>query len=207
MPSRVSARAALSALLATGVSAGLALSTLGAVPAAQAAPVPAAPAAPAAADGAAPSSLTVNGIDTPVDVEGAPNFGWHVATAAQTSYQIVVSTSADAAAAGEGDVWDSGKVDSAAQTSVTYAGPDLDPAQRYSWSVRTWDGEGAAGDWAEPASFGTGPGNDWAATPIWADVESDNWTHRRHLRRRRVRVPHRDERGGAVRRRHRHRVG
>ncbi|WP_141015562.1 family 78 glycoside hydrolase catalytic domain [Nocardioides sambongensis] len=174
-------RSTLIAALAGSLGLGLTVGTLGAVTPANAAPVTIAAAPGSAADGdtsapSAPSALTVNGIDGPVDVEGAPSFGWHVGSAAQTAYQVVVATSQSAAGAGDGAVWDSGRVDSDQQTSVAYDGPALDPAQRYYWSVRTWDGADAASDWAPAASFGTGPGNDWDASPIWAEADTDNWT-------------------------------
>ncbi|TYL44894.1 Bacterial alpha-L-rhamnosidase [Nocardioides sp. BGMRC 2183] len=167
-------RSALLAALAASLGLTLTAGTLGPVGPAAAAPgtVTAAPEAPTSAE---PSALTVNGIDAPVDVEGAPHFGWHVGSATQTAYQVVVASSESAAADGDGGVWDSGKVTSDQQTSVAYDGPALDPAQRYYWSVRTWDGTETASAWASAASFGTGPGNDWEASPIWADVDSDNW--------------------------------
>lgn len=64
----------------------------------------------AASDADAPSGLSVNGIAKPVDVEGTPAFGWHDGVARQTAYQIVVASTAARAAAGDGDLWDSGKV-------------------------------------------------------------------------------------------------
>ena len=51
----------------------------------------------------------------------------------------MVATTAARAAAGTGDVWDSGEVSSDRNTAV-YAGPALASRTRYYWSVRSWTG-------------------------------------------------------------------
>ena len=65
------------------------------------------------------------------------------ARSTQASYRVVVATTAAKAAAGQGDVWDSGEVASSAQ-AVDYAGPALASRTRYFWSVRV------ASEWAAP---------------------------------------------------------
>src|SRR5207244_10066227 len=54
--------------------------------------------------------------------------------AAQTAYEIVVSTGED----GSGEVWHSGKVPSARAYDVTYAGRPLRSGTRHFWAVRVW---------------------------------------------------------------------
>ena len=56
---------------------------------------------------------------------------------------------------GRADVWDSGKVDSAAQTDVEYGGPPLQSDATYFWAVRVWTDDGPGG-WSLPARFETG---------------------------------------------------
>lgn len=73
----------------------------------------------------------------------APRFSW-IATspvrgARQTAYQIVVSTDANLLRSGQPNVWDSGKVDSAENVLVPYAGPALLPRTRYFVQVKLWD--------------------------------------------------------------------
>jgi alpha-L-rhamnosidase len=84
---------------------------------------------------------------------------------------VIVASTAANAAAGNGDVWDSGKVDSGQQTGVAYGGEPLAPNHRYHWTVQTWDENGEASALAAPTWFGTSPGGDWTgSTPIWADT-------------------------------------
>jgi alpha-L-rhamnosidase len=77
----------------------------------------------------APAQLTVGDTARPLNVEGAPQFGWMPGSArgddVQSAYEIVVSD-----AAGQ-PVWDSGKVASSDQSYVPYAGPALDNGTSY----------------------------------------------------------------------------
>jgi alpha-L-rhamnosidase len=126
------------------------------------------------ADGT-PSHLTVNGLSGPVDLDVAPRFGWHVQAAEQTAYEVRVASTRAKAEAADGDVWSSGKVASAQQNNVAYAGPPLAPAERYFWTARTWS-RGGASAWAPVAAFGTGPGASWSGSvPIWAVPASQDW--------------------------------
>ncbi|MFW6773941.1 family 78 glycoside hydrolase catalytic domain [Nocardioides sp. CPCC 205120] len=176
-PARSRARGgrALAVALVLGAGSAAALSPL--APGAVAAPgatAPAAAVAPAAST--APTSLSVNGIAAPVDLDTTPTFGWHVTTARQSGYELVVASSAGAAARGEGDVWSSGRVASAEQTGIAYEGPALDPSQRYWWAVRTVDGAGVVSDWSDAGTFGTGPGTAWSASvPVWAPSPVESW--------------------------------
>jgi hypothetical protein len=103
-----------------------------------------------------PTALTVRDQARPLNVEGAPQFGWLPSSSrgddVQTGYQIRVSASGDV-------VWDSGKVSSSEQSYVAYGGPALDPGESYDWTVRTWDAAGNASPWAPPAHFETGLGD------------------------------------------------
>ena len=181
MPPSTRPRARSRSLLARAVSAGLVVGVVAAGAAtttgASGATLVATPETAAIAAeplATAPSSLSVNGLPAPVDLESTPAFGWHVATARQTAYELVVATSAADAAVGEGDVWSSGRVPSAEQTGIAYGGPALAAEQRYFWAVRTVDGAGTASAWSEPAAFGTG--TTWGASvPIWASSPADSW--------------------------------
>ncbi|SDC87603.1 family 78 glycoside hydrolase catalytic domain [Nocardioides lianchengensis] len=157
----------LAASVATSLlTAGLAISA----PAATAAP---AAQAAAAATGAEPRGLRVNGLAEPADLGDLtdPDYSWQVGAGMQSAYRIVVSTSAAKAEADEGDVWDSGQVDSTQQLNVAHGGPDLVAGERYYWKVRTWDGAQAS-PWSDVTSFGTAPGVTWAGSePIWASAQ------------------------------------
>jgi alpha-L-rhamnosidase len=126
---------------------------------------------------AAPNSLSVGGLTSPADVDadGTPLLGWHVGAGQQSAYEIQVA-STPGGLSGTPDVWDSGKVSSAASSNIGYGGPALTAAGDYSWRVRTWDTAGNASAWSATAAFGTGPGTTWpGATPIWARTPP-GWT-------------------------------
>lgn len=84
------------------------------------------------------------GIDTPqprlswilgADKHGARGQG-------QSAYQIVVAGNENELEAGQGDLWDSGKVTSDQSVQVRYAGKPLASEQECFWKVRVWDEQG-----------------------------------------------------------------
>ncbi|MFI7149810.1 family 78 glycoside hydrolase catalytic domain [Nonomuraea sp. NPDC050022] len=83
---------------------------------------------------------------------------------AQTAYQVQAATS-DANLQQGGLIWDSGKVNSAVQTGVRYAGRPLGSRQRVVWRVRVWDADKKPSDWSKPASWEMGllRQSDWGA--------------------------------------------
>jgi alpha-L-rhamnosidase len=89
----------------------------------------------------------------------------------QSAYRIVVAGSAAALAAGGATLWDSGKVASERSVNVAYAGRSLGSGERCLWRVRTWDREGRAGAWSEPAWFEMGllHTGDWQGAWIAAE--------------------------------------
>jgi len=99
---------------------------------------------------------------SPRDVASpAPLLGWRVGSVRQTAYQLRVADEST-------ELWNSGKVTSAASTNVPYGGPPLAPAASYVFSVRTWSGA-AVSAWSPPARFGTAAGPVWGDTkPTWA---------------------------------------
>ncbi|HYG34495.1 MAG TPA: alpha-L-rhamnosidase N-terminal domain-containing protein, partial [Clostridia bacterium] len=73
----------------------------------------------------------------------------------QSAYQILVASSPEGIAAGQGDMWDTGQVRSSQQTGLVYAGKPLANRTKYWWKVRTWDGQGQVGPYSTPATFET----------------------------------------------------
>src|ERR1035438_175012 len=95
----------------------------------------------------APVDLLVNGVANPLGVGGeAIGFSWGLQGsergAAQTAYQILVSSSRELLAADAGDGWDSGKVPSDRSAAVAYQGKALPAGRRCWWKVRFWDEAG-----------------------------------------------------------------
>ncbi|GGO68291.1 family 78 glycoside hydrolase catalytic domain [Nocardioides deserti] len=109
----------------------------------------------------APLALTVDDQTRPLNVEGAPLFGWQPQDRdpgeVQTAYQLRVLDASTGRT-----VWDSGKVASDEQSHVEYSGPALRSGDDYRWTVRTWDVTDRSSGWSAPATFETGIGDgDW----------------------------------------------
>jgi hypothetical protein len=112
----------------------------------------------------------------PLSVDaGKPRLSWKLKSSAkgdrQTAYQLLVASSADKLAADQGDLWDSGKVDSPRTLQIEYAGKALQSTQQAHWKLRVWDRNGKESAWSDRASWSMGllsPG-DWKAKWIAAD--------------------------------------
>ena len=132
--------------------------TLGASPAA------------AAGDPLSATALRTDSLVNPIGLSGDdPGFTWQLRSDAratmQTEYRVIVSSTADAADAGDGDVWDSGWTTSDDSVDVAYAGPDLESASDYHWRVKVRDNHGEESAWSDTASFETGllAASEWGA--------------------------------------------
>lgn len=113
-----------------------------------------------------PVALKVESLTAPLALNTVvPRFSWQfddeTRGARQSAYQIVV-------AGGDASLWDSGRVESDQSVLVPYAGSILKPLMRATWKVRTWDADGKASPWSEPAVFETGllDATDWEASWI-----------------------------------------
>jgi len=148
-------------------------------------------AAAAAISGAAPTVTRLGceqrtnpeGIDTP-----RPRLAWILESDTpgerQIAYRVVAATTAERLARDEGDLWDSGRVESSDSVGVVYAGKPLVTHGACHWKVRVWGRDGAASPWSEPARWSMGllaPG-DWQGRWIGIDqeipqrfVEDTNW--------------------------------
>lgn len=94
------------------------------------------------------------GLDT-----NKPRFSWQITSdkkdVIQTAYEILVASSLDNLKADKGDLWNSGKVTSAEQLWITYAGTPLKSNQRAYWKVRIQTNKGKS-EWSQPQEFGIG---------------------------------------------------
>jgi len=107
--------------------------------------------------------------DNPIGIDAtAPRLCWQLKSDArgqrQTAYRILVASSADLLRGGQGDLWDTGKVDSDQSLHVRYAGKPLVSREECFWQVQIWDKDGVAGQWSPAATWEIGlpAANDWS---------------------------------------------
>ena len=103
-----------------------------------------------------------------------PRLSWTLSSSErnkkQTAYHVLVASSAEMLTQDAGDLWDSGRVDSAQSTQVEYAGSPLESFRHHFWKVRVWDEAGHPGGWSDVAEWGSGIlreedwGGDWMAS-------------------------------------------
>lgn len=74
----------------------------------------------------------------------------------QTAYRILVASSVPLLAKENGDVWDSGWVDSDQTQHILYSGRNLHSDRAYHWKVQVKDEDGKVSAWSEPARWTTG---------------------------------------------------
>lgn len=74
----------------------------------------------------------------------------------QGAYRILVASSRETIAAGNGDLWDSGKVKSNQSVNVVYDGEKLQSGEQCFWKVQVWDKKGKKSAQSEPASWSMG---------------------------------------------------
>jgi alpha-L-rhamnosidase len=123
-----------------------------------------------------PSALTVEYTDAALGIdEPAPRLGWHSPAKRQVAWQVRVATS-KAALVSKQLIWDSGKVASAADSQIPYAGPALAARTRYWWQVRTWDTDGGESGWSMPGWWEMGllKPSDWTAKWIAGPARTDH---------------------------------
>jgi alpha-L-rhamnosidase len=110
-----------------------------------------------------------------------PRFSWEMQDerrgARQTAYEVQVSTSTELLALGKPNVWDSGKTAGSESASIPYAGPRLQPRQRYFWRVKIWDAEGTPCEFSNPTWWETGllKEENWNAKWIGGNVEPEEY--------------------------------
>ena len=89
-----------------------------------------------------------------------PRFGWvykpFFRGDHETGYRIIVASSRALAAAGKGDLWDSGWVQSSNSINVLYAGSALHPNTSYCWRIAPIDSKGQHGAFSAIQRFKTG---------------------------------------------------
>ncbi len=89
----------------------------------------------------------------------------------QTAYQILAARGEARLRSDQGDLWDTGKLDSDKSIHVPYEGKPLGSGMQVWWKVRVWDDRGSPSAWSEPAfwSMGLLKADDWKGKWIGLD--------------------------------------
>lgn len=94
------------------------------------------------------------GIDT-----SRPRLSWTVHSTKrnvqQAAYRVLVASTPELLAQDNGDLWDSGKVQSDQSHQVVYSGKPLASHQRYCWKVKVWQKGNGEGQWSDPGNWTT----------------------------------------------------
>ncbi|MCX2452521.1 family 78 glycoside hydrolase catalytic domain [Pedobacter sp. PLR] len=103
-----------------------------------------------------------------------PRLSWEIVSKSrgvfQTAYQVLVASTPEKLASGNGDLWDSGKKSADQSLNVIYAGKPLKSRDKCYWKVKVWTNNGDS-EWSEPALWTIGLLNyvDWKGRWIGLD--------------------------------------
>jgi alpha-L-rhamnosidase len=98
----------------------------------------------------------------------------------QSAYQVLVASTPEKLSLGQGNLWDSGRVESSDSIYVPYSGVPLESRARCYWKVRVWDKGGKASPWSAASFWTMGllKPEDWKA--YW--ITASRWFVPRTLR-------------------------
>lgn len=121
--------------------------------------------------------LTCEFRENPLGIDRtSPRLGWVVQSSIrgnrQTAYRILVATTKEKLSAGQGDVWDPGKIPGERTTAIPFIGKPLPSHRACFWKVMLWDKDGSPGPWSDVATWSMGVLNpsDWKAEWIGYDA-------------------------------------
>lgn len=127
--------------------------------------------------------LTCEYLTNPLGIDVArPRLSWIMESnengQKQTAYRILAASSKKKLQAGQGDLWDTGKVVSDQSIHVVYDGSPLSSRQQVFWKVRVWDAKNRPSEWSETAFWEMGllQQQDWQAAWIGSPAESDSFS-------------------------------
>ena len=134
-----------------------------------------------AVGGVAAENLQVASTVNPIGIDReTPRLSWELRATVpaardlmQSSYRILVASSAEELATNRGSLWDSGRVQSGQRLYIAYGGQPLSSYQSCYWKVRVWDQAGKASTWSAPAKWTMAilHPDDWKAR--WIAAEPD----------------------------------
>lgn len=127
--------------------------------------------------------LRCENLENPLGIDATqPRLSWMLNSTArgekQTAYQIIVASSTTKLKASDGDLWDTGKVESDQSIQLNYAGKPLASRTECFWKVRVWDKDGKVSAWSKPALWTMGILNpsDWHDAK-WIGLDGEDVTN------------------------------
>ncbi|MBD3228116.1 MAG: Bacterial alpha-L-rhamnosidase [Candidatus Lokiarchaeota archaeon] len=114
-----------------------------------------------------------------------PRFSWifesKECNQKQTSYHILVSSNGNLLKKNEGDIWDSGKVNSEKNVNIKYDGKPLESRKMYYWKLKVWDRDGNPSEWSKISKWSMGllKSSDWKAEWIGARPKRLKWLRKK----------------------------
>lgn len=89
-------------------------------------------------------SLKTEYAENPLGIDvTSPRLSWNIESSqrsqTQTAYRVIVASSSESLTSGNGNMWDSGRVESDQSSNIVYNGSPLQSGKRYFWKVRIWD--------------------------------------------------------------------
>ncbi len=122
----------------------------------------------AAIPGVSVTNLTVENLKRPLGIDTAePRFSWQITSnqqdVCQTAYQIIVCDD-------QGEVWNTGKVDSDQQLWLPYAGKPLQSNTACTWKVKVWTTVGES-EWSNDEHFSIGLLHEGKWSGYWIGME------------------------------------
>ncbi|MHC0446953.1 glycoside hydrolase family 78 protein [Flavobacterium sp. 3-218] len=118
-----------------------------------------------------PVHLTTEMAENPLAVvQNQPRFGWKLVSkesdASQIAYLILVASSEEKLNNDDGDIWNTGRVNSDKNLRIVYNGKPLKNETKYFWKVKVWNQEGKLSKWSKTAAFRTAP-LESELNPVW----------------------------------------
>ncbi|MFH6998795.1 glycoside hydrolase family 78 protein [Flavobacterium sp. FlaQc-57] len=115
--------------------------------------------------------LTCEMAENPLAVaQDQPRLSWQLVSkesnASQIGYQILVASSEEKLKNNEGDIWNSGRVNSNKNLQIVFGGSPLKSETKYFWKVKVWNQTGKISEWSKTAFFRISP-KDSDLNPIW----------------------------------------
>ena len=114
--------------------------------------------------------LTCEMTENPLAVQKQPRLSWQLVSkefnTSQIGYQILVASSEEKLKNDDGNMWNSGRVNSSKNLHIPYVGSPLKPETKYFWKVKVWNQKGKISKWSKTASFRIAP-DESDLNPIW----------------------------------------